>query len=560
MAIDSDMSDDGGGGFIGEGTMPVAGRSCSVSRRILPLDGLLVAVFFAGAVMLGYLSVVVMNHGVFTYMLDDPYIHLAVAEELGLHGHYGVNLDEVSAPCSSVIWPFLLAPFARLGFLDLVPLGICTVAGLATAMVVLGRVRRLLPCEPGDWLAALARAGVTVAFLLATNAIGLVFTGMEHSLQVLLAVCVVEGMLRMAGGSKPGWWFAAAVVAGPWVRYENMALTLAATAMCFLLGSRRQAIVLGAASVAGLLAFSGYLVFLGLSPVPTSITAKSPFGGEAALMAVWHNLKSSLALGRGTLVALEVAFLSGMAMAWRDGGRWRLAAWCLALAGALHLGAGAYGWVNRYEIYILAGLTLGLAGIAGAMVKAAGIRVNPRLAWILVPLVAVVGFPYFLGLITLPIASNNIFEQHYQMHRYVVDYWRKPVAVNDLGYVSYHNDQHVLDLWGLASARALKARMGNEPASWMAGEAVKHDVKLAMIYPSMFAGIPDQWEKVAVLRLSHTCVTPAGPEVSFYATVPESATEIRRTLTDFRKSLPVGVALDILAAAPQAPDPRILEK
>ncbi|HWE27085.1 MAG TPA: hypothetical protein VHB97_03740, partial [Polyangia bacterium] len=53
------------------------------------------------------------NHGHFYYPLDDPYIHLRVAQRIW-HGGYGINAGEFSSPCSSVLWPFLLAPFAWL--------------------------------------------------------------------------------------------------------------------------------------------------------------------------------------------------------------------------------------------------------------------------------------------------------------------------------------------------------------------------------------------------------------------------------------------------------------
>lgn len=54
----------------------------------------------------------VLNGGAFCFTLDDPYIHLALSENLWKHGHYGVNLGEVSAPSSSVLWPFLVAPIS----------------------------------------------------------------------------------------------------------------------------------------------------------------------------------------------------------------------------------------------------------------------------------------------------------------------------------------------------------------------------------------------------------------------------------------------------------------
>src|SRR5262245_54827593 len=76
-----------------------------------------------------------LQQGGFTYTLDDPYIHLALAENIA-RGHYGVNLGELSAPSSSVLWPFLLAPFARASWGDLAPLLLNLAAGALTVELV----------------------------------------------------------------------------------------------------------------------------------------------------------------------------------------------------------------------------------------------------------------------------------------------------------------------------------------------------------------------------------------------------------------------------------------
>ena len=47
------------------------------------------------------------SDGSFIYTLDDPYIHLALAKNIRL-GNYGINLDELSSPSPSILWPFLL--------------------------------------------------------------------------------------------------------------------------------------------------------------------------------------------------------------------------------------------------------------------------------------------------------------------------------------------------------------------------------------------------------------------------------------------------------------------
>ena len=51
------------------------------------------------------------NHGQFTFILDDPYIHLAMAENLPKH--LGINLEEATDASSSILYPWLLMLFAR---------------------------------------------------------------------------------------------------------------------------------------------------------------------------------------------------------------------------------------------------------------------------------------------------------------------------------------------------------------------------------------------------------------------------------------------------------------
>src|SRR3989442_3378698 len=79
-------------------------------------------------------SILRLNEGRFTYTLDDPYIHLALAERIR-EGHYGINPGEPSAPSSSILWPFLLAPVAGSGLAEYLPLLIGIAAAGATVVI-----------------------------------------------------------------------------------------------------------------------------------------------------------------------------------------------------------------------------------------------------------------------------------------------------------------------------------------------------------------------------------------------------------------------------------------
>ena len=141
----------------------------------------------------------------------------------------------------------------------------------------------------------------------------------------------------------------------------------------------------------------------------------------------------------------------------------RLLAGAISFSIILHLFMGRYNWYNRYEIYIWSVTVLTVLYLCDVTLSVllAGNQRGKNL--IKMTVIAGLGVflickPYVCGLITLPFASNNIYEQQYQMHRFAVNYYDKPIAINDLGYVSYRNNNYVLDLEGLSSLSALVHR------------------------------------------------------------------------------------------------------
>ena len=76
--------------------------------------------------ILGLFLTILFSNNFFTYTLDDPYIHLELAKNI-FGGNHGINITEFSAPSSSIIFPFLLAPFSNFQFyLFMFPAMFCT--------------------------------------------------------------------------------------------------------------------------------------------------------------------------------------------------------------------------------------------------------------------------------------------------------------------------------------------------------------------------------------------------------------------------------------------------
>lgn len=151
--------------------------------------------------------------------------------------------------------------------------------------------------------------------------------------------------------------------------------------------------------------------------------------------------------------------------------------------------------------------------------------------------------PYLRGTLLSPRAGLGIYDQQYQMRRFVVDYYRRPVAVNDLGWVSYRNPNYVLDLWGLASEAARKKRLLDPTPGWPETLTRAHEVGLAIIYETWFEGaIPAIWQPLARLEGAHHLVIGGGNFVTFYATSPAAAPAALDALHRFSATLPANVA------------------
>lgn len=490
-----------------------------------------------------------LNGGVFTYTLDDPYIHLAVAEGIS-RGVYGINPGQFAAPSSSILWPWLLAPFIRLPFAHLVPLIFNAVCGWLTVALFFRIIRAgFRSADTGQDDRPDDRPAAVIAALLipATNLVGLVLTGMEHSLQVLVATVVIHGWVVMDERARPPWWFLAALVLGPLIRYEMFALTLPALGV--LLIRRQWAAAVGTGIVvAGLTgAFSLFLVRHGLEALPTSVTAKSDvFTPGGSLAAALAHFRGQLDVDGRAIPRVAIAMLL-LATAVRRSAPLRarhLAACCAVAALGFALGGtGAYG--NRYEVFVWVALLLALLYVhAGAVVRFIVDARGPLALTVGLLAVPVLSWNYVREVALSDLGANNIHQQQYQMHRFIADFHRGPVAANDIGCLAYRNEHAVVDLAGIVAPGVWRQRLESEDVRWMDTAARAAGARCAMVYEDWFRGIPVNWVPVAELHLGRRRVSCAGSMVTFFATEAGEAAALREQLRAFGATLPSGVRLE----------------
>ncbi|MBB5059883.1 hypothetical protein HDF16_004612 [Granulicella aggregans] len=518
--------------------MPEEAFEYSFSDRFLPIFGVafycLICGFLFGLIRHA-------NGGIFTYALDDAYIHLALSDTIA-HGTYGINLGEITSPSSSLLWPFLLAPFAGLSWFTYVPLMLNFLFGSAAAWLfgafIVDLRRRQNSPASNLW------SGLSIiALIFIGNLPGLTFIAMEHTLQVLVAAACAWGIVICLRGRRIPWWCIAAALLGPSIRYENLGITLALALALWSQRRRGAAVLLCGISVMPLIGFSVFLRRHGLPALPLSVLVK----GHAT--AGQHQLHSAVALHLAELadnlkhpivwiiILLFLIIVAGCFAEVKT--ERRLAIFGAAAAVALHILIGRFGWLNRYEVYLVVFATLVVLQLDWR---------RPRLApvWYTAGLV-ICSILYVRGTLIIAPAAHSIYTQQFQTSRLTHALPALNVAVNDLGLVAYHHprSQYVLDLAGLASA---DAALKPHTTAWMKDIVLRHQVGLVAIYPDWFPAVPSSWEKIGEL-----CRGGFNPCVSYYATAVDNA-QVRDSFINLTHALPPGVTFTLDGRPAISPD------
>lgn len=468
------------------------------------------------------------------YTLDDPYIHLSLAENI-LRGHYGINPGEVASPSSSILYPFLVAGGLGLGLGNFTPFVLNALPMLGVAWIMGGLFARLRPEIEPLMLLALP------LLLVAVNALALPFTGMEHSMHVWASLLIVAGLIHMAETGRASVWLILGIVLAPLMRFEGFAM--AGCAMLALLVWRRWSAASLAiiAVAAATVAYAVFMSRLGLPPLPSSVLVKSQASAAAVdaeassfvvsviqsfLAAVSNPFGVTLIMGTGLIL---------LALGRYEPRAGRVTVALTVLAGIWgHLLLGDFSRWSRYEVYIIATLFATLLWLYAPVLRS-GSRLT---GFGLIVVFAGLCRLYLPFALLTPDAAQNIRDQQWQMHVFATEYFPERVAVNDLGWVSYQNEQYVLDLWGLGSEEARQMAAEGRTPEAMVALTSEQDVAYAMLYEDWFGdAIPPGWCKIAELETIR--VTAARAHVAFYVIDTGREAELRAALQRFAaQSLP----------------------
>lgn len=468
--------------------------------------------------------------GSFYYTLDDPYIHLQLADMIGNQGHFGLHPDSTAAPSSSLLWTLWLALWARL------PVGYDYVPLLTNTLIL-----ALLLRDVQGWLRHIThsptlRVWLLIALIASLNLYWLTLSGMEQLAQVWLA-------LRVAIAISKGQWqdnaLYLALILLALLRYESLALCLPVLIMAMRAGQMPKALITLTLLLLALTAYSFFLhETLGLGWLPASVRIKSVFAdvgprtGLTAVQAIIDNI-------RHVMSGQYSHYLIWLALGWLCAGSHRSGRQLMVVATLVYIAQALFGRANsgRYEMHVFALCWVALLHNSMPLIEEHTRRPARLLMFLLA--VAMLNVFSIAKSITSPWAAQNIHDQQGQNATLVKRYLRQPVAANDIGLLTRHNDYPVLDLVGLGSAGVYELRQASAAGSgWVSSLLAKERIHYAIIYDNWFPEWPDTLIRVASADMPGLLLSPAERRVSFYADSPRHAEILLQAIQAYRKDHP----------------------
>lgn len=546
-------------------------RNYPVMATILLLAVLLVIVC---------LQVLKQTGGHFCYPLDDTFIHMSIAKNFALHGVWGINAQEFSAASSSPLYTLILAAFFKTGINSIwMPFYI----NVCFAFLLVVMTDKLLQRFS---LPASIRCITLLSLVILVPVPVMVASGMEHILHAFLAMWMLYLSVAFLSpdNTTRNQVLLLSLVAGLAIlaRFESLFL-LAGVVVAGLYNRRwQQTGVLLVLSLIPLIIFGYISVRHGGYFLPNSVLLKASrlAGGPSQLMSSLQEIvvykllygnntmvniftnkyypegSSSLS---GTTVVRLLLIIPALIVLLRPGNDnvntiskvKQLA--CIPLINTfLHMALAAVGWLFRYEAYLLA---LDIAVIAILLYYYFLQLANSRRRYSLLEkavaafLLLFVSAPLPLraagAFHNLPAAARNIYEQQYQMGRFLqTGYHHTAVAANDVGAVSYLSNNRILDLWGLGNNVVAAGKLhGQYSPQFLQQFTGREHVKIAVVYDTWFdSTLLQQWTKVASWKISNNVICGAD-EVFFYAVDPAEATSLYNKLAAYKPLLPPGVVV-----------------
>lgn len=512
---------------------------------------LITAAVFFGICFIYILIMLSTTGNYFTYLLDDAYIHMAIAKNFAVHGVWGMTQYAFSSSSSSPVFTLILSALISLfGDHTLIPL-IFNLVSAGLLIVFLNRYYSLFFSENRSIVWA-----CLFSLFFAVLHVQIV-TGMEHILQTLMIIINIYCFQKWADNdfkdriSQYGFYFTVLLLG--LIRFESMFYFVSLAFVFMLIRKFKYAALVLIGGFVPIFLFgyfnyskSGYFF-------PNSVVAKGSridFSGNIPIQIIDLILKK---------VIFNISFyklglfplLISIVLLYRDyqkkvsfqkiiANNFLIITWNFTFI--LHSLFGEIKGQFRYEAYLL---------VAFAMVLIPKLKYfftqplhffrKERIIGVCI-LANVLLLLYKSGHahILITHGSANIYEQQIQSARFLKKYYNSSkVVANDIGVICYFTDIHLLDFMGLGSKEMLPFRTKDKKPddqfeNFLTRNAVENKFQLAIAYEEWLDGhTPKNWKKVAYLEVGGKNVVLGEKHLFIYSINPEIHNSLQQNVRNF---------------------------
>ena len=518
---------------------------------------LIASLIFILSIIFFLLCILRENNNHFIYCLDDSYIHLTLARNFAANFILAINPGEFAYSTSSPLWTFLLANLIKLfGNNQYYPLFL----NIVFSLLLMVYINKILIRNSINELKRL------ILLIISTFSISLpllTFIGLEHILQIILVLCLIENFTEIISKKKiipkDYIYISFITLLNATIRFESFFLIIILSAILII---RRKYILLPVyllSAIIPVIIIGIYSIKNGGEFLPNTILLKGNlFNGGTPFYIVKLYLINALKtlLSQPVISILLVISLIGYFILIIRKKKLTdnivIVNLIFMVLTIFHSIFAKFGWLYRYEAYLVC------TGIVYNYLLYSYIFKNKLVSSLSIRIFIIVilligsrsvirrGIKTNNKIIT---TSHNIYEQQYQMSQFLnMYYFCKVAAIHDIGAVSYYSGLKILDLWGLASNDVLKAKIGNYYNTGFLDRILnKNEAKVIIVYDTWFQGnnsLPVYWHKAGFWEIKNN-VACAESKIYFYAKDSTSLFQLKRNLIVYSKELPSDIDFSI---------------
>ncbi len=519
------------------------------------LKSFIISLLFFAAVCIGYFLISLSKtDGHYIYMIDDAYIHLAMAKNLALYDVWGVTKYKFSSTSSSPLFTYVLSILIKVsGNNDLLSLWVNIFFGVGTVYFLNRYFSGVFNMAKNIVLSVLFTLFFSVLHVQ-------ILSGMEHVFHVFLFVVNILCLSNLKSRYSVFGFYLTLLLMGL-VRFESMFYFVILAFLFLLIKKWKDAfgiLLIGFIPIVVFCYFNyqhdGYLFPNSVIVKGTKFTFDSHFPHQLKTIFL-DNFLLNISFYKIGFFPIMICLIfiirdfrtKNFQLIIKD----HFLLIVISLLMVCHSMFADLKGMFRYEAYILTGFSMALIPKLKGLFEHFRTYIKKELiiSGLVLANIFLLGYKFSFAHKMLIDGGKNIYEQQIQSARFLHSYYNESkIVANDIGAITYFTNIHLLDMAGLGSKETIvfnenKRQADKQFQGFLTQYTITNDYDIAIIYEAWLQNhIPENWRKVAELKINDP-ITVARDKVSIYSINKNNLDKLKQHVRNFKWNRNVQVTI-----------------